>query len=423
MAQFSFLLETTPKGYLTINDEISKLVKRVTFIDDVEMFFPQINMIVDDSSGYISDKLQFIEGLEFDAYLGIQGDLQANYDMHHSFYFGTNDIIQPHFSSVVNGTMIWRGMSLIRKKDSITSKAYGATSSTYSGTALSSIVSTIATSMILDPTKNMVNVGADLASIIDIFYQANERNETFLKKLAKRAYGGSPATPILTFFNLDGDFYFDSISNFFNKPVDIDCDLFMDPEQLQLVSKNINAYNFKQGGFPVNESNYFKEIYTLDGSGITLPSIDTLSNYKVVPIIGTELSSTSNVGLNIQMTDLTTPKTFQFLGLQSNPQQKDKLKAKQILAYSKSLQQYVFDVTIPFNKACKAGKIAELQWKSSTSSIDYSKVFGGKWMITRSEHVFETDKFTAWSHLTLRRPFIGIDKDNMLGKTLTTSGG
>jgi hypothetical protein len=412
---YSFLLETDPK-YITINDANSKIASNVTFIDGMDLFYPQIKMTISDSSGYIADKTQFIEGLDFTAYLGIMND-QLNEYLKHEFYFATQDLISPHFQEVFNGTSLLRGISKLKKNDTPVSKAYGSNSMTNTGLPLYNTIDTVS-SKFSPKTKT---ISTDLTSIVDIFYQKNEKNETFLKRMAKYSYGGSPQTPMHTFFNLNNDFYFESLSNFFKNTIDPDCVLYVNANSLQILPNIMQGYSYKQYGLPVNEDNYLKDLYYLNGSGSYVKKEDKISNYKVVPsIAGTEKSSTSQIGFNILKKSTDTKKSIKFLGLQSSSKQKSRIDSKKIYEYYNTLKNNSLEVVIPFNKKCITGKLVEVQFKDPTDSEKYSKVMSGKWLIHRSEHTIETDKFTAWSKLYLTRPYVGFNANNSLKSSMIT---
>lgn len=383
-----FSMKTTETEFINLENQDIKLFHRIYFKDSLYEFFPYAEVFVRDIYGLFTEHSFFVEGTVFELKLGNDEDgyLEGKYAWSESQF---NDVqMEEHLT----GTTVFILISEHFMKDKPKSRAFN--------DSTSNIVKKI-----INEDYKITDVSniCDTAYITD-WYQMNEENSEFIQNLAEVCHSSAyKNSPIFTFINCKGEFYFTSVEEMFQKDPVATFMLKFDKDSR--VDKDvIQDYIVLHGGLPINKENYEKKVFTIDESGgsaqKTVKIEDSLVSYQkgILPIKKEYQKENSYLDIGI----IKDEETEVLQGI-INTQCRD------------SALSYRMEIIVHFKHNLLSGKTIELEVGSSDEEKKVNIEFSGRWLILESEH-YADESGIPYSKLFIAKSTINLDKSHIFFK-------
>jgi hypothetical protein len=377
-SQYDIIFEEYDQGIIDYTNSSWRLFPRVFMEDSIYGFFPWAEIYVNSPTGEILDYVNFVEGMKFDIRIGNEADGYLGDDFiwsEHQF----NDIKVQNFLS---GKNVFLFLSAYYEKNHDQSRAWNKSIYDVVKDILEKDYALTDSDFIFMSTKS----SSDNYSLKDNWYQC-ERNGIFIQKLADVCYNSTfPKSPFVTFFNLNGEFYFMDIHTMFKSQQPINTTPYILEQSIEHTGNlfGIQDYNIMYGGLGLNFTNYkrrwnyvkkdgtmtYKDFDYKDFAYHDKPTDKLLIRKKFTK----DISQYNSFGLVENTTD-----EYTFYGSVNS-------------LYRDSITSYRMVITVPFNPKMVSGKLIDVKIKSADDEkSNILASFSGKWLITKSRHYADLD--------------------------------
>lgn len=355
---FEFLISSN-ESFIDLTEEDIKLFRRVHIKDSIIDFYPYAEVYVRDLYSLFTEHSFFVEGLEFFIELGKE---EEGY-LSHDYVWSESQFIDTRLGDFLAGTTVLILLSKHYMNDVPQSRSFKDT--------VSNIVKEIVSGDYgLDSVDYNDYISPTTASLIK--YQGNITNSEFIQRLADNTVSSNaPTSPIYTFINAAGEFYFMSVKEMLEKnPVATYRLVFNQDVRADLEA--IQDYDIMHGGLPVNMENYKPKVYKLDEIGewqseeLDIEDYVTKQGGEKLPIRKVYRQDVVSDHVN--------------LGIVEDEDEEESQGYVNSLFKDTSLS-YRMEITVHYNKDLLAGKTIELEIASSDEDKDSNIEFGGKWLI------------------------------------------
>jgi hypothetical protein len=402
MAQLKFSMISEPDMF-SFPEFVSGIFQTIGLQDSIYDPYPVMTVQVTDDSAIFSEQYFYTQSLDVKIKLSDYYNKTSNFD--HNYYINNQ-------SFIVNNSQYMVGMadlslhSSYKKQDVFKSKSYKGN--------ISDIVRSIILKFqnVIGPPVSYIST----TSNYDTWYQSNSRDFSFIELLAVYALNiENSNSPFYTFFNLKGEFYFQTVVDLFaQSPVDtyyyglnvdntgtsfltnqLERNIISDVEfqplssNLMLDEYNIKFYKLK------NDGTYFSKEYDLK----TKISENKLFNNK----------------LTIRKQETEKVRSIYSFGLIDNDNQENHYKGWLNEQFINSISfPYRLTVSMKFDTRLCSGKVIELKFKSpiqnkNNESFEYS----GNWLILKSRHIFD-EKGIGYTTLLLGKSSVNVFKNHKM---------
>ncbi|MCL1864583.1 MAG: hypothetical protein FWF73_02085, partial [Spirochaetes bacterium] len=375
--------------------------------DTMFKFFPYGEVYYIDQVGLISDKLFFIEGMEFNVQIGYNEEQQENGSftggwLEHNYVWTEAQLNNIEPSNNINGDQIFILLSKHYMTDRPQSGSFNNESSQQKMT-ISDILKKVYIPFFEIP-KNKYFISE--TNGFPYLNQYNDMNKDFIRKLTRAAYSTSfQQSPFYTFINCNGEFYFMTIQELMNQQPVKDFIIDISPTS-QMDDTYIKEYDTLHGGMPFNKENYLKRFYSFENAGVNISeqeNIHKMTDYKIDNenerlLVHKDFINkipTDNVYLGIQH-QLDTPEYFS--GFKNS-------------FYADTNLSYRMTLMTQFDVRCVTGKTVTIQTTKKTQDDENAVEYSGRWLIIRSNHLLDKDGY-PYSKLTIAKPKIRLDNNH-----------
>jgi len=379
---------TTKDGKFGSQNQNIKYYPKVILEDSIFNFFNYAEVVLNDLSGIVPKYLFFIEGLEFNLKLGNikDGFLESDY------IWARHDIPQSVSSNSLTGYNTFRLYSKFVKYNTPKRKSW-------LNKSILDVVRDIASKEFALPSKKLFF--STSTSGINNYYQFNESNNIFLKKLSRIAYTQNyPYSPFFTFINCASEFYFMSLQEMLNQ-APVNTYQLKETENKSLDLFAIQDITVAFLGEDINEGRYFKDFYYFSENGsITKESVKLEDFKQVIP----------KKNFLVLKSYMSTDINKEYIGLINYKKEKEFLLGKKNGDYRDNLIANRLEILVHFHPSNVAGKVINIEVKEG--SFDKLLEINGPWLICKSSHYIDQDG-VPFSKLELTNPGIQIDSSNL----------
>jgi len=371
--------------------------------DSIYQPYPtSVIQVLDDSSKF-SEEYFYTQNLDLKMKVSDLYNKTSNLD--HNYYLDNQNYDVSH-SEFLFGSSVLNLHSSLRKQDSVKSKSFKGNISDIVKSIISKYIATIG------PPKTYVTTTSNL----DTWYQSNRYDFSFIQLLSNYALSVQNAnSPFYTFFNLKGEFYFQSVVDLFaQSPVDT--------YYYGLNSKNNNStFVLNQLSRNLIKNVKFEPLTSadmMDEYNITFYKVNGDGSYSNKGYdIKTKISENKlfNNKLTIRKQDIDKVRGKFNYGLIENDKQENHYKGW-------TNRQFINSISFPYRLNCAtqfdtrlcSGKLIELKFKSpSQDKNNESLEFSGNWLILQSNHIFN-EKGIGYTNLLLGKSSINVFKKHKI---------
>lgn len=399
--KFSLLSEP---DMFTFSDFPVGVMQVLSIQDSIYDPYPIMTFHMSDENCIFSEQYFYTQSLDFKLKLSDYVNKDSNFD--HNFYLNNQYIPQVTNGQFVMGQTVFSLHSSFRKQDFPKSKSYKGN--------IHSIVSSIINKF--QHVNGSPKTYITSTSNFDTWYQSNEGDFDFIEKLSKYALSPQHSdSPFYTFFNLKGEFYFQSVADLFSQsPVDT-------------YYYGTNSRN-TQSDVILNQGNrnvisnlsttHLSSVDMLDQYKIKFYKLSSSGQYSEKDIdIKTKISQNKlfNNKLAIRKEELEQVRNIQRYGLIDNDSQENHYKGW--LNY-----QFVNSTSFPYRITCStlfdtrlcAGKVITLKFKSPiVDKNNESNEYSGNYLILKSTHNFNEQGLGS-TNLLLGKSSINVFKKHKM---------
>lgn len=402
MAQIKFSIESNP-DMIKFNTYPIGAFKVFGLQDSIYAPYPSSVIHILDDSAKFSEEYFYTQSLDFKMTVSDLYNKTSNFD--HNYYLD-NQTYNVNHGNYLFGVAILNLHSSYKKQDSVKSKSYKGN--------ISDIVKGIISKYlnVIGPPKTYIST----TSNIDTWYQSNRYDFSFIDLLSQYALNvQSSNSPFYTFFNLKGEFYFQTVVDLFaQSPVNT--------YYYGLNIKNDNA-NFSTNQFSRNtiRSVEFNPLATTDmlsEYNIKFYKVNNDGSYSNKDYdIKSKISQNKlfNNKLTIRKQDIQSIRGRFPYGLIDEDKQENHYKGWTNRQFINSISfPYRLNVSMQFDTRLCSGKVIELKFKSpSQDKNNESFEYSGNWLILQSNHIFD-EKGVGYTNLLLGKSSINVFKKHKM---------
>jgi len=392
ITNFTLKLKTNPNLF-EFEEYLPGIINKFEIKDSLFEYFPRLEFSILDDSTKHSEEYFFTE------FLNINIELQDVYEstIKHNFYLNTQELSELLNFYYITGEILYSGFSDYFKQDSIKSKSYNMNISDIVRLIISQYeIANFVPSFKISSTSNF-----------DKWYQVQEYDYEFIKKISKFSLNiNNKNSPYYTFLNLNGDFYFYTVSDLLEQNSVFSYYLNIlnddDLDSTKNYSKILN-YEYLMMGSSYNVQNYNSKIYNVDKSG----------SYNLKKVKLDEKIQDNKIALNklsIRKQYLNDSKSYRYYGIIDNPLQENHYKGWINSKFINSISfPYRMSITVMFNAKLSSGKIIEL-YVNSTNNNKNNKAYeySGNWLILECTHKIDLASSKMISVLLLGKSSVKI---------------
>lgn len=388
---FEFLMKSNLPDFMDFTTLPVRAFPRIYFSDSIFKFYPYGEVYFNDPLGEVSDKVYFIEGLEFNIKFG-----KINAYLEHDYLWAEDTVNDMVMNNFISGTKVFVLLSAQSQNDIPQSRAWD--------DVISNVVNTIVGDF-NPPTAKFVTATTGKR----IWYQFNTTNREFLKDIANVAFTdkSSIPAPFYTFFNCAGDFYFMNLEELFNQQEIAEYKFTIDEESLvdETTVKNAEIYSL---GTPVNKDGYHRKVYKIDETGASVNEQFLIADHFIKK--DTKTSASQKMLIRKDTSQESNPTEIIDLSVTESTET-EFVKGRLINLYKDSALSYRIAIIINSNSDAVAGRTIVLDIDSSDANKGKATEYCGKWLILESEHYADIDGI-PYSRLLLGKSGIPIDSDH-----------
>lgn len=362
---------------------------RIYFESGIGSFYPYGEVYLKDESGIVSDKLIFIEGLTFQVKIGNEDE---DY-IENSFCWSESQLIDTTLSNHLSGIVPIILIDDHYKNDVEVSKAF---------------VNKKASDVVREIVVDTMGIDTDKVHIsetkgVDTWYQMNETNQAFIKRLSNEAISSVNAkSPILTFINTDGHFYFMSIEEMMTTQTSVGSYRLEFSQYASVSFDHLQDYELMFGGMPINFDNYTMKAYKVTDSASYAFTEDKIQDYVYK-------SSKDKILVREELQKHTSTR---YMGIQESTSDQNFIQGKINSEFKDANLAIRMSVVIKFNSKCVAGNIVEIEdIESQDSDKIVAQEYSGKWLITEDKLLL-SEEGGLYMNLTLNKPSLTVDSDH-----------
>ena len=371
--------------------------------DSIYDSYPVITIHVMDDGARFSEEYFYTQSLDFKIKISDLYDKVSNFD--HNYFLDNHTFEVSNAQYLVGLNKLYLHSSY-RKQDVAKSKSYKGNISDVVRNIISKFKNVLGPPrMYISPTSN-----------IDTWYQSNIEDFNFIKTLSYYALNiENSNSPYYTFFNLKGEFYFQTVVDLFaQSPVDT--------YYYGVNSKNKDANNInnqllrnviRNVSFNPITSNMMLDEYNVKFYKLT--NDGSYSNKEVD--LKTKISENKlfNNKLTIRNQDIENIRSIYTFGLIDDEKQENIYKGWVNRTFMNAISfPYRLNVSMQFDTRLCSGKVIELKFTSpfdnkNNESLEYS----GNWLILKSNHIFD-EKGIGYTNLLLGKSSINVFKNHKM---------
>ena len=294
-------LRSNPDFYFLDQSNV-RFFKKVMITDSIFKLFPTCEIFIPDHQGQFSERLFFVEGLDFEIKIG---SLEQGF-VTHNFFAAETQMNDTFNANYINGVRAFSYLSSFKKQDAVKSKSFKKN--------ISEIVAEVIKAYAF-PRDNLSNVTGQVALSINIaetdnfntWYQYAISDFAFFGILVRYAKSKNYSKcPYFTFINSLGQFYFSDLNSLLSQTPVARLKLSNDRNS-SLDRHVIQKYTTQFTGSLTNFEQYKKEFYKVDEYG-SYKRLETKLNEYIAQTKGGDI-------LNIRSDDLDVLRDSTYFGL------------------------------------------------------------------------------------------------------------
>ncbi len=393
LSEFKFSMISTP-SIINLENLSIRNFEVIQWNSDIFNFNERMLIKFKDEGGVVIDNAVFIEGLQLDVSLGTEEDIDNPKSglIENKYCWGSNQLLNIKLSDFLNGVNVFILKPYHDKIDLPKSRVF-------KDKRISEVVrDVVINDLEIDPNKVILSDTEGM----DDWYQCNEYNSTFLRRLTELAkstnYGDSP---YVTFFNSHGEFYFVTIDYLMKeqKPV-AEFTLRFDTNMV-FSSDVIKGMEVYFGGMDVTKPDYEKKIYTITSAGDS-----EIRDVQIQEHISKQTGQKTLVFKDDQkLTE------HLYVGIYDSPIDNTTIDAKINSLYLDSNLNYRALCVINYDSRVDTGKLITLTINSPNEEKVISSEFSGNWVVIKNEGFIDSDG-NPFQKLLLAKPSIKIDPNH-----------
>jgi len=409
-SKFQFNMTSTKPGISfkseTEADGMSlKNFRKIYFEDNITSLYPYGDVYYIDQLGIISDKIFFVEGMEFNIKLGYEEDSKKKGGwLEHNYVWVEGQLNNVELADNVAGDQIFILFSKHIFTDRVQSRSFN-----YEDAKKTTITDALKTVYMpffsIPKEKWFISDTADFP----YFNQYNETNGVFLQKLAQVAYSkNDPLAPFFTFINCNGEFYFMHMADLMRQQPVKEFMIGIS-ETAQFDDKYIKEYNTFHHGMTLNKRNYINSFFTFENNEL---AIENRTIHEATDYISKDEREKLLVLKDYLKGD---PTNNIYLGISHQQDSKEYFRGLKNSVYTDTNLSYRMTLMTQFDVKCIAGKTITIQVESQMKNKEIAVEYSGTWLIIKSKHLIDQDG-VPYSKLTIAKPKIAIDSDHPFKK-------
>lgn len=385
--------------------------RRILFSDAIFTFFPIGEVYYKDSSGLISDKVFFVEGLEFSTKLGYEKTEKTLEDgtvvedggyLEHDYAWSEGQFNNIQMSNAISSDVIFLLISKYSKTDYPKCVTYN-----HENQSTSKTISQILKEDILPEWGFLEEKYKD--TISDTFgtpylNQLNMSNRKFIELLAEYSYSQNFQTSgFYTFINCNGEFYYMTIQEMLNQPSVMKYKIDL-TEDMSINSTIVKDYNILHGGLPINKDNYNRKFFHYAPNG------EIVIEDRHIQDSLSDLDTETKLLVRKQYIP-TSPSDIKYMGILSDIDT-EMYNGYKNYFYRDTALCYRMVLVVQFNHRCISGKTVEIEIEKANNDDQIATEYSGKWLICESSHTMNEEGI-PYSQIVISKPKIQIDSDHV----------
>lgn len=386
---YDFYLVSEKDNFIDTSSFPLKAWHRAVTLDTIFRFYSYLEININDEMGTIIGKVVNGEGQIVESYLGVTADELNNW-LVGRWVWDSNQVIDCKPAKHIRGNSIISFFSHYYMYDAVKTRVWNDT--------ISNIVATILKDDYKIPVSDIV-VGGNydkknaLAFVTpttgkNVYYQINESNSEFIKRLATRAYSEKyEYSPFVTFTNSKKEIYFCALEELYNKGEVISKEIYKltDDQDTSTNPFSIRKIEFLQTGLVANKPTYKKKIYNQKSTGVVGSEVTQLKDHSVSREKGKILIHKDN--LEYQKIAF----SYEDFGLYNEATETSLLKGYRNSFYVDSMLYLRLNIDIIFNSKAVTGKTIDIEIGSNIDERNNkTSEFCGKWLIIKSQHYWDS---------------------------------
>lgn len=380
-------------NFFDISNMPIKSYEKIYLLSDMIEFFAYAEVFWRDKVGIIADKINFLEGLPMKIEIGYNDD--ENY-LKNWYVWSEHQIVKTELGQHISGVNLFTLLSYEYIDTVKQSRAF-------KDKTISEVIEQIMKEDYEFPTE-MTFITKTEAK--DTWYQLNETNREFIRRLSYMAYSSQfEKGSFATFFNNSGEFYFINLEDIFKKKEIIDT-YFLELNETTIFNpKAIKSFDIISAGLPTNYRKYNVKAYHVDDTG-TYYSTDAKLKDKLIK------SKDERLLILEENTKVNTE--FRSFGITESETDKDIVKGKINDLFFNNHIAYQMKVKIVFNPKIDTGKLIEIKIESAFEDKQIAAEYSGLWLIVRCEIYFHIQSGQIFMDLHLCKSGLNVDSDHKL---------
>lgn len=391
---------------LTFDEEIPlRAFPRILFRDSLFEFFPYSEVHYKDSTGQISDKVFFIEGLEFDMSLEKEevtdedGNIISGGTIENKYVWSENQINYVEVTNNISGNNVFVLISAYDLHNIPKSRSFNYENA--SPQKVNQIVEQIITGDWNIP-KDKLFISPTLDGLPYV-NQCNINNRQFIEQLAEIAYSPSyEKSPVYTFINCKGEFYFQTLEEMFAEApvreyrIALTEDMHYNPDM-------IKSYNIQCGGMPVNKDNYKRKFYRFTSDSII--HIEDQTIHEATP----KFEERDTILVRNEYIPKEENTSHSYFGIQDEENGLEQYNGFINNFYRDTALCYRMVIVVETEDNLVSGKCVTITVDNNEDEI--AQEYQGKWLICDSTHTMN-EQGIAYTQLIISKPKIQLDSDH-----------
>lgn len=384
---------------------------RIFFTDSIFTLFPLGEIYYKDHSGLISDKVFFVEGLEFKAKLGYEKTEETLEDgtvvedggyLEHEYVWSESQFNNVQISNALSGDIVFLLLSKYYKDDHPKCLTFNHENHSQFKTISQILKEDILPSWGFLEEKYKDTISDTVGT--PYLNQLNMTNRQFIKLLAEYSYSQNFVTSgFYTFINCNGEFYYMTIQEMLNQPSVMKYKI--DLTESMTIDKNIiKDYTILHGGLPVNKENYNRKFFHYGPDG------EVVTEDKHIQDSVSDVSTLTKLLVRKQYIPAT-PSDVKYMGILSSIDT-EMYNGYKNYFYRDTALCYRMVLVVQFDHKLVSGKTVEIEIEKANNDNEIATEYSGKWLICESSHTINEEGI-PYSQLVISKPKIQIDKDHV----------
>lgn len=402
---YTFKMVSDPPA-LEFSEELPlRVYPRILLRDSLFEFFPYSEVHYKDSTGQISDKIFFIEGLKFDVTLEKEeekdkdGNVVSGGIMSASYVWSENQINFVEVTDKISGNNVFIMLSSYDLQNIPKSRAFNYENAPQQ--KVNEIVEQIVTGDWNIPKEKLF-----ISPTLDGFPYVNQcgiNNRAFIEQLAEIAYSPSyKLSPVYTFINCRGEFYFQTLEEMMAELPVREYQIKLS-EDMQTNPNIIKSYNVQCGGMAVNKDNYKRKFYRFTSDSIL--HIEDLTIHEATP----KFNDKDKLLIRNEYIPKEEHTSHSYFGLQTEENGLEEYLGYKNNFYRDTALCYRMIIVVLTEPDLVTGKTVTITVNDNEDET--AQEYQGKWLICDSTHTMN-EQGIPYSQLIISKPKIQLDSDH-----------